>query len=62
MLKIFMLLFDSRMSYILEHLSLLDLAGVAVAVVDTNLQEIFRHMRLLRYLNVDSCCKVNIFT
>lgn len=51
-----------RMSYEYENLSALDLGGVSLAVTDNSLQMIFRHMRLLRYLNVDSCCKVrNIF-
>lgn len=51
-----------RMSYVYENLSALDLGGVSLAVTDNSLQMIFRHMRLLRYFNVDSCCKVrNIF-
>lgn len=51
-----------RMSYVYENLSALDLGGVSLAVTDNSLQMIFRHMRFLRYLNVDSCCKVrNVF-
>lgn len=51
-----------RMSYVYENLSALDLCGVSLAVTDNSLQMIFRHMKLLRYFNVDSCCKVrNIF-
>lgn len=48
-----------RMSYFYENLKVLDLCGVSLAVTDNSLQMIFRHMRLLRSLNVDSCCKVN---
>lgn len=47
-----------RMSYVYENLNVLDLGGVSLAVTDNSLQMIFRHMRLLRFLNVDSCCKV----
>lgn len=47
-----------RMSYVYENLSALDLGGVSLAVTDNSLQMIFRHMRFLRFLNVDSCCKV----
>lgn len=48
-----------RMSYFYENLSVLDLGGVSLAVTDNSLQMILRHMRLLRFFNVDSCCKVN---
>lgn len=48
-----------RLSYVYENLNVLDLCGVSLAVTDNSLQMIFRHMRLLRSLNVDSCCKVN---
>lgn len=47
-----------RMSYLYETLNLLDLCGVSLAVTDNSLQMIFRHMKLLRSFNVDSCCKV----
>lgn len=47
-----------RMSYVYENLNVLNLSGVSLAVTDNSLQMIFRHMRLLRFLNVDSCCKV----
>ena len=47
-----------RLSYFYENLNVLDLAGVSLAVTDESLQMIFRHMRFLRFLNVDSCCKV----
>lgn len=47
-----------RMSYFYESLNVLDLGGVSLAVTDNSLQMIFRHMRLLRFLNVDSCCKL----
>lgn len=49
-----------RMSYVYERLSALNLCGVSLAVTDKSLQMILRHMRLLRLLNVDSCCKVNV--
>lgn len=48
-----------RMSYVYESLSVLDLGGVSLAVTDNSLQMILRHMRLLRFFNVDSCVKVN---
>jgi hypothetical protein len=51
-----------RMSYVYENLLVLDLGGVSLAVTDHSLQMIFRHMRLLRFLNVDSCCKVKSST
>lgn len=47
-----------RMSYVYENLSALDLNGVSLAVTDNSLQMILRHMIFLRFLNVDSCCKV----
>lgn len=50
-----------RMSYFYENLSVLDLGGVASAVTDNTIQMIFRHMKLLRFLNVESCCKVTDF-
>lgn len=49
-----------RMAYVYENLNVLDLGGVSIAVVDSSLQAIFRHMRLLRFLNVDSCVKVKL--
>lgn len=49
-----------RMSYVYENLNVLNLAGVSIAVVDNSLQMILRHMKLLRFLNVDSCCKVSL--
>jgi hypothetical protein len=49
-----------RMSYVYENLNVLDLGGVSLAVTDNSMQMIFRHMRLLRFLNVESCCKVII--
>lgn len=48
-----------RLSYFYENLSVLDLNGVAIAVTDKSMQHILRHMRFLRKLNVDSCCKVS---
>lgn len=51
-----------RMSYMYaKTLTVLDMAGVSLAVTDNALQMVFRHMTLLRYLNVDSCCKVTFF-
>lgn len=48
----------TRLSYFYENLNVLDLGAVTLAVTDNSLQMILRHMRFLRYLNVDSCCKV----
>lgn len=48
-----------RLSYFYDHLSCLDLGGVSIAVTDESLQQIIRHMGLLRKLNLDSCCKVS---
>lgn len=48
-----------RLSYFYENLSVLDLNSVSIAVTDNALQHILRHMRFLRKLNVDSCCKVS---
>jgi len=48
-----------RMSYVYLNLNILNLSGVSLAVTDNSLQMIFRHMTLLRSLNIDSCCKVN---
>lgn len=48
-----------RLSYFYENLSVLDLNGVSIAVTDNAMQHILRHMRFLRKLNVDSCCKVS---
>lgn len=42
-----------------ENLYTLDLGGTNVAVTDNAMQLIFRHMVSLRFLNVDSCSKVN---
>lgn len=47
-----------RLSYFYDKLSILDLGGVSIAVTDNAMQQIMRQMRLLRKLNVDSCCKV----
>lgn len=49
-----------RLSYFYEHLVYLDLGGNSIAVTDDALQRIIRHMRLLKKLNLDSCCKVNL--
>lgn len=48
-----------RLSYFYDNLSILDLGGVSIAVTDSSMQHILRHMRFLRKLNVDSCCKVS---
>lgn len=48
-----------RLSYFYDHLSYLDLGGVSIAVTDDSLQQMIRHMRRLRKLNLDSCCKVS---
>lgn len=48
----------TRLSYFYENLNVLDLGAVTLAVTDNSLQMILRHMTFLRYLNVDSCCKV----
>jgi hypothetical protein len=48
-----------RLSYFYENLSVLDLGGVSIAVTDNAMQQILRHMRFIRKLNVDSCCKVS---
>jgi hypothetical protein len=50
-----------RLSYFYENLNVLDLGGVSNAVTDNTIQMIFRHMRFLRFLNVESCCKVTDF-
>ena len=42
-----------------ENLYTLDLGGTNVAVTDNAMQLIFKHMVSLRFLNVDSCSKVN---
>lgn len=49
----------TRLSYFYENLNVLDLGAVTLAVTDNSLQMILRHMTFLRYLNVDSCCKVS---
>lgn len=48
-----------RLSYFYENLSVLDLGGVSIAVTDNSMQSILRHMRFLRKINVESCCKVS---
>jgi Leucine-rich repeat (LRR) protein len=48
-----------RLSYFYEHLVYLDLGGNSIAVTDDALQRIIRHMRFLKKLNLDSCCKVS---
>jgi hypothetical protein len=50
-----------RLSYFYDNLTTLDLNGVSIAVTDNAMQQILRHMRFLRKLNVDSCCKVTAF-
>lgn len=50
-----------RMSYYYENLKVLDLGGVSNAVSDHSIQMIFRHMKYLRFLNVESCCKLTDF-
>ncbi|XP_070508367.1 F-box and leucine-rich repeat protein 13-like [Chironomus tepperi] len=50
-----------RMSYFFPNLKVLDLGGVSNAVTDLSIQLIFRHMKYLRFLNVESCCKLTDF-
>lgn len=50
-----------RMSYFYENLRVLDLGGVSNAVTDNSIQMIFRHMKFLRFLNIESCCKLTDF-
>jgi hypothetical protein len=50
-----------RMSYYYEQLRVLDLGGVSNAVTDSSMQMVLRHMKLLRFLNVESCCKLTDF-
>lgn len=49
-----------RLSYFYENLTYLDLGGNSIAVTDDSLQRIIRHMRFLKKLNLDSCCKVSL--
>jgi hypothetical protein len=50
-----------RMSYSYQNINILDLGGVSNAITDNSIQMIFRHMKFLRFLNVDSCCKLTDF-
>lgn len=50
-----------RMAYFYENLSVLDFGLASNAVTDNTIQMIFRHMKLLRFLNVESCCKLTDF-
>ncbi|KAG5666476.1 hypothetical protein PVAND_014503 [Polypedilum vanderplanki] len=50
-----------RMSYYYENLNVVDLGGASNAVTDHSIQMIFRHMKFLRFLNIESCCKVTDF-
>lgn len=47
-----------RLAYACESLISLDLSGSSHAVTDNALQMVFKQMRLLRHLNLDSCCKL----
>lgn len=51
----------NRMSYFYVNLRVLDLGGVSNAVTDNSIQLVLRHMKLLRFLNVESCCKLTDF-
>lgn len=48
----------NRLAYQYEFIRKLDLGGSSTGVTDSSLQIILKQLKMLRYLNIDNCCKV----